>query len=443
MRLGTIKRLLNYYFASPQYFDEILRALKSFFGNDVPPIEGGEIKFRNEEENALFNEWFVYDFKLSNGKTPLENFYERNPYNLKNDELQIYKDLQENVYSYFKVIKKILGTGLVMEDVMTGRIYEVKEYSLTFEVYEGQSFPTRVGRVEDHYEIVGGNIYVMPVKLSPELELSIKKSKEKWNPKMIWEDYIKNRKTRPSLDEYPTFAQAEKDLDDALKKYDLDKFVSVSLIKDWIYNEILNINKIAPLILSLLIPEHPRYHEAIDECTKKLRRFNNVCPQKKFGGKSPFDMMKESQKKGVLPDFRFEVRRLDFPEIHKKYHEFIECLSKKRDYKKGLRKINEIFKFMLENKIAHPEIYRLYANKATCHLALDNFEKGKFFLKIATKLNPYYNFPQRQLQKLEDIGYYFEVYVDGYIERDPAYQYYNFLIPLKINFAHKVEEVIV
>ncbi|MGQ9701135.1 MAG: hypothetical protein ACUVQT_01600, partial [bacterium] len=30
--------------------------------------------FQNDTVQSLFNEWFVYDFKLSNGKTPLEDF---------------------------------------------------------------------------------------------------------------------------------------------------------------------------------------------------------------------------------------------------------------------------------------------------------------------------------------------------------------------------------
>ncbi len=443
MKPGTIKRIQAYYFSNPEYFDEILRALKEFFGKDVPSIENGEIKFQSEAENSLFNEFFIYDFKLSNDKTPLKNFYEQNPFNLKGDELQIYKDLQENIYSYFKVTKKILGTGLVLEDIMNGKIYEVKEYSLTFQVYEGESFPTRIGKVGDHYEIVGGNIYVMPLKFSPELEMSLKKSKIKWNPKIIWKDYVRVKGPRQRLEEYPTPAQAEEDLNTVLKKYSLDKFVSTSLIKDWIYNGLGDLYELLTLILSLLNPEHPDYLDALEEITEKLSTFHNLCPQKKLGNKSPYDRMKEDQKKGVFPNFELKLRKLVFSEIHKKYRAFIECMSKKKNYKKSLKKINEIFNFMLENKITYPELYRFYANKGVCHLALDNFNKGIFFLEIATKLNPHYNFPQRQIQRIKDMGYYFEPFVDGYIERDPGYKYYQFIIQFGIDFAHKVDEVII
>jgi len=443
MQPGTIKRIQEYYFANPDYIKEVLRALKTFFGEDMPAIENGEIKFQSEAENSLFNEWFIYDFKLNNGKTPLENFYEQNPFNLPDDELQIYKDLQENIYSYFKVIKKILGTGLILKDIMTGKIYEVKEYSLTFQVYGGESFPTRIGKVGDHYEIVGGNIYVMPFKLSPGLENSLKKSKIEWNPKKIWEDYIRIKGPRQSLEDYPSPAQAEAELNTALKKYGLDKFVSTSLIKDWIYNGLCDLYELLLIILSLLNPEHPGYFDALEEITEKLNTFRNLCPQKKLGNKSPYDRMKEDQAKGVLPNFRLKLKKLVFPEIHKKYRAFIECMNNKKDYKKSLKKINEIFNFMLENKITYPEIYRFYANKGICHIALGNFEKGIFFLETAVKLNPYYNFPQRQLQKIKDMGYYFEPFVDGYIERDPGYKYLQFITQFGINFAHKVDEVII
>lgn len=443
MEPTTINRLLKYYFTNPKFEQEIIRALKEFFGEDSPPFEEGQIQFRGEEENSLFNEWFVYDFKLCNGKTPLEDFYYRNPYHLKIDRLQIYKDLQENVYSYFKVLEKILGAGFVLEDIITGKIFEVKEYSLTFEVYEGQSFPTRVGKVGDHYEIVGGNIYVMPIRLSAELELMYKKGKKNWNPKIIWEEFIKNRGLKPTIDEYPTLSEAEANLDEVLRKYDLQKFVSTSLIKDWIYNDMGNATELVALLLSLVNPERTDYKYASKEFVEKFHRFHNVCPIKRFAGRSPFDMMKENQAKGVMLDFKVEIRKILFPEVHKKYREFIECFIQKKDYKNCLNKINKIFKFLLENKIAHPEIYRLYANKATCHLALDNFDKGILFLEIAIQLNPYYKFARRQIEKVEALGFNWEVYVDGHIEKDPAYQYYLFIIPFKINFAHEVDEVIV
>ncbi len=443
MEPGTIKKLLRYYFTNPKFEREISRALNEFFGDDAPIVGDGEIQFRSEEENSLFNEWFVYDFKLSNGKTPLEDFYYRNPYHLKIDRLQIYKDLQENVYSYFKVIKKILGSGLVLEDIINGKIYEVKEYSLTFEVFEGQSFPTRVGRVGDHYEIVGGNIYVMPMKLSPELELFFKKSRRNWNPKKVWEEYIKTKGPRPSLDGYPTLPDAEADLNFILKKYDLDKFVSTALIKEWIYDEMGDIDQLIALLMSLLDPKRIDYENTPKEILEKLNKFHNLCPKKRFNGKSPFDMMKEAQEKGLLPDFKFGITKILFPEIHKKYHDFLESITERNDYRGGLKKINKIFKFMLEKRISYPELYRLYANKAICHLALGNFEKGKFFLEIAVKLNPYYKFARRQLEKVKESGFVWEVYVDGYIEKDPAYQYYLFILPFRINFAHEVDEVIV
>jgi len=76
MKKGNISQILDYYMSPDGAFmffkEDIMRASKEFFnGKSIfpPPIEAAE----------HFSEWFLYDFKLSNGETPLEYFCNKNP----------------------------------------------------------------------------------------------------------------------------------------------------------------------------------------------------------------------------------------------------------------------------------------------------------------------------------------------------------------------------
>jgi len=91
----------------------------------------------------------------------------------------------------------------------------------------------------------------------------------------------------------------------------------------------------------------------------------------------------------------------------------------------------------LENRITYPEIFRVYANKATCHLVRGESGAAKLFLKIALELNPFYGLAKRELKRISRESADEPIENGAEITRDIGYQYYQFLKPLKINFAQK------
>jgi len=93
--------ILNYYFSNPKFHPDILGALREFF--DLSPSAPiNEIKIRDEVESGLFNEWFVYDFKLSNGRTPIEDFYLTNPDNLNDARLEFISNCRITAMVFIK-----------------------------------------------------------------------------------------------------------------------------------------------------------------------------------------------------------------------------------------------------------------------------------------------------------------------------------------------------
>ena len=191
MEKGIIHRLLDYYFGNSEFKKEIIRALRQFFNKpDILSYDSLDIEDRDE---MIFNEWLVFDFRLRDGKTLLEDFCQRNPCNLSDTELQAYYDLQENEYGLFEILEIESGKGLKVKSPKTAKGYEVKEFMGTFQAEEEEELLiARVGKVGDHFEFVGGDCYNLPAE-SMSFFLSKLASKQKLNPK-ITRDFFEQLK---------------------------------------------------------------------------------------------------------------------------------------------------------------------------------------------------------------------------------------------------------
>ncbi|MDA2936059.1 hypothetical protein MYX06_02480, partial [Patescibacteria group bacterium AH-259-L05] len=206
MEQGTIGKLLTYYLDNPKFEKEVLRALQEFF--DQTKLSSVDSFEFDEEAESRFNEWFVYDFRLKNKKTLLEDFYQRNPYNLSSVRLQAYKDLQDNEYALFEVLEVKQGQGLTVMNVKTEKEYWIQEYSATFQIQKGYLLVTRIGRVGDHIELIGGTPYVLPKEAKHPFLGRLVASK-KLTPKIARDFFLEMEKVRNA----PTDSLKEKLLD--------------------------------------------------------------------------------------------------------------------------------------------------------------------------------------------------------------------------------------
>ena len=182
MKQGIIHRLLDYYLGTPEYKEEMLRALRQFFNR--PKLSTGDRLEMKDRDEGIFNEWLVFDFRLNDKKTLLEDFCQRNPCKLSDIELQAYYDLQENEYGLFEVLKVEPGKGLKVKSLKSGKEYEVQEFIGTQQAEVEGLLIARVGKVGDHLEFVGGDCYKLPVE-SKDFYLGKLVSKRKLNPKVV------------------------------------------------------------------------------------------------------------------------------------------------------------------------------------------------------------------------------------------------------------------
>ncbi len=153
MRTGLVRKILDYYFTTEAFRCETERAFKEFFDlKDISLL--AKIKMTDAKSNH-FNEWFLYDFRLRNNKSSLENFCETDPENWDDEDIKAAKDLLINEYGAYEVLEIEPGTGLKIQNLQSKNIYDVKEHKATFQLVGGFVLFGRVGRVDDHWELIG------------------------------------------------------------------------------------------------------------------------------------------------------------------------------------------------------------------------------------------------------------------------------------------------
>jgi len=152
---GTIRKVGQYYRNTPEYREEILRGLVEFFGANVV-----------DDDNPLFNEWMLYDFRFSDGKGMLEKFYSENPLSIPLYRREIYNMLTENYYGLYEVLEVVKFAGLSLKRLSDGKVFEVHEMSATMNLEKEDVVVLRVAKVIDHYELVGADAQAMKLSES-------------------------------------------------------------------------------------------------------------------------------------------------------------------------------------------------------------------------------------------------------------------------------------
>lgn len=234
MKKGTIRQLHDYFFGTKEFDADIKRAIAEFFETEFCP--GATLKFEDKEEE-LFLEWFAFDFRLSTGEKLFEYFFNHNPLNLSKNDLAVYESLQFNKYSLFKVLKVDSKGFLKIGNIFSNKIYEVVEKRAAQELEEGDTITGRVGKIGDHFELVGSSSIMIPECDIIKIKKIVEEEKQEFNPKLMRKFWRKSMdEWRDPYSEVNTKrTEIEKDLRDLLKKHQSQ--FSLDDIKTIIYYE--------------------------------------------------------------------------------------------------------------------------------------------------------------------------------------------------------------
>ena len=399
MKQGTITKVLKHYFTSKQYASEIERALREFF--DIQQTGPLKELVMSEQEDQLFQEWFLYDFKLQSGFTPLEYFYASNPYHLSSGDLAVYKDLQENDYGLFEVMDVAIDKGITVKNMQSKSVVMVVERKASHELKPGNIIVGRIGTVQDHKELIGATPLVWDIELLAGAREYFANTKDKLSPKEM-RRFVSAMppKDQNGYMESPFYemeewyvkhpAELEKQLQDALVSCGIDAFASVATIKQWLQNEQEITTPVAVSLLIGLVRDDVK-KVAIDKLIHLVNCMHNLTPQRDKDGKTPFELRQE----GITEKGDYVMDVVDHAAWARNMNQAQMYMNQSK-YKEALREFDLCFENLLHNKTTTREIYRLYANKAVSSFAIGRAVEGKKLLELALDLNPYYDFAKMQ-----------------------------------------------
>lgn len=401
MQAGTISVIISHFFQNQASRGDIERALREFFeikSLAELPAAAPDFGDFNSPSHRYFHEWFIYDFKLSSGRSPLREWYEENPAKMFFTDMTVYADLlRENEYGFFRVISSVPGR-VEVESFATNQHYTVREYKAAPFLVPNEAIIARVGLVGQRYEFVGGMIDRTDTEFSEEARKTFTHSRKPITPKEIY--HMLHAPDRgQSLDKEvseqepfgaptATVKEAKARMRKALKICDILPFVSVERVIKWIRGISYEDSFLSTSLLMGLVDDEASETD-VDELIQAMTMLNNAIRAEE--NKEP--NAPESPGVENKPRFRHDI--LDPFKWRPIYFRGVEQM-KKGNIKKSLTLFNQAFKYLLEQQTTTREVYRLFANKGVSMIA-DGKLGGRYFIELALKLNPDYDFARQSL----------------------------------------------
>jgi len=401
MRTGAISDIIAYFFQNFAWAGDIDRALCEFFkikSFQELAIYAPDFGDFNSPSHRHFHEWFIYDFKLLSGRTPLCEWYEENPVGMMTSDMTLYADLlRDNEYGFFKVIFSVPGR-VEVKSFGSGRHYIVREYSAAPFFRLNEAIVARVGLVGDRYEFVGGMINGMDAEFSDKAGSIFARPQKPITPKEIYHIwYATDRRKSENGYKQELFGESTISVVEAkarmrkvMKVFDILPFVSVDRVIKWIQNTSLD-TILLPVSLLMGLASDGTSDADIDELTQAVMNLNNAIRHEEKREFTDAELSELENK----PRFRNDI--LDPFQWQSVYSRGIEQM-KKGNLKKALVLFDKVFIYLRDEQTTTRDVYRLFANKGSSMIALGNIS-GRYFLECALKLNPSYDFARETLRR--------------------------------------------
>ncbi|MCL2526232.1 MAG: hypothetical protein FWE46_04180 [Coriobacteriia bacterium] len=142
--------------------DVLDRAGHEFFSY----VQAMQERVPQDKIEQLFNEWFVYDFKLKTGKTPLETYLYRNPDELDERELDLMQQAGDSQFtSYFWIEDVDSATQtLTLRECDNAVIYKVRDATASQMIEGGAGLVAiRMIQIDNEWYFASDPISFMPV----------------------------------------------------------------------------------------------------------------------------------------------------------------------------------------------------------------------------------------------------------------------------------------
>jgi tetratricopeptide (TPR) repeat protein len=400
MQAGIIDNLFSYYLENDKFALEIERAKKEFFG---APKDGILLSFNKEYEH-YFMEWLLFDFILKNGKSLVADYYDRNPRNKPFYEMQVYRELQANVYGMIEVQKVYPGEALDVLMLHTGKKYHVHEVSGSYQLKQGNLSFVRVAKVNGQYEFVGADTIMLPMQITVQTSKYLFDKKTKLTPKDARGFLVANKEKKLTassfnIKEFSDIEELKSKFNELLKDLEIDKAVSADLVQKWL-REIDFKGAGTPIvdILVGLAKDFPT-KEQVQRLIKLVADLSNQSPQKRLKGKSPKDLAKENNYEFGSQGFEIAITRIG-GEWSDHANKAMDLL-KNSEIEKAQKHYEKAFKTLVKEQATQRYIFSMFANYGVCYLYYGREYIAQKLFEAALEINPEYDFAKERLKALD------------------------------------------
>lgn len=447
MFTGLADDIIEYHAKREEYVDALHDAFHKFLDTEECGVD------MTEANLVAFNEWLVFDFVLPNGKNLIENYLEKNADRMISKKGYACRNMLDNTYSLFKVLGVEEGVSLELHDIIRDKEYVVQEKKGSMQLHKGDAIFCRVGKGEDHWEIMSGKVHIFPFAINKAVAEMFKGAKEPINMKYIYNHFIKEKIGEKEIFQGTREGEskeAAKRMGEFLAKHDLDTFVTVPLIQQWIYKfgtkgaVFKDSNNLTTVFYGLMNSD---LKKDVEEMLEAVTDLCNSSPMEKLNGVSP------NEKKATIegaPKFTISKTQL-FTKGFKYFVDAMPVMSE-GNYKKAEKMQRKGFVTVLKDRYVFPDPYRMFCNLAVSCLAQNLIVEGEKFLSIALELNPNYGFAAKIAHKHDEYMADWSAKerkelekmrknLQDYLAEHPAIKYYEFLKKTDINFSTKTATV--
>jgi len=345
-----------------------------------------------EQISSLFNEWLIFDYKLTTGVTISTDYYLKNPDNLSEDIMDELKQIIETqTYQLFELEDTIPGEYVVVYSLFSGKKYKVIEKTFSREALGRKgSFFNRVANVNGDYYFVGSNPTFLPFTYTDRSrKFYLETDKTVLTPKSAL-GFLLPKKENEEVNKDEKYLQIKdgiklrqrelkKEFIALKKKYKIN--VSFDKLTAFVYKEAYK-DHFADFYKDVIRIEIPE--KMIFEEYKFFQNLWNFFPHKVLGNKCPADLYKEAygghktDKEAFYPVNLHRQKQIDefVDQNHIVMTTYYDLLEKNLPETKPKKELEILIK-------KDPDFYDPYFELAMILSGEGKYKKGTELLKMA------------------------------------------------------------
>lgn len=410
------------------------RIYDHYFDPDAERVEVSEFRdalqrfFRSkdnlgEERLALFNEWLLFDQPMRSPdgvrETLLARWIRENPFRIGSMQMRLYRAVaNDNKYGWFEIVAVEVDHGLTLKCLADDTVYDVLEKGGTHGVAVGMVVISRVGKYDDHYELVGSDGTLVPTapKGRDLKQFKAQWKREPWTP-LHTEHLLRSEDVSLAEEAHDVvehemrwYADHPDEVDEvvarALRNCSLERFVSVSAVRTWAQRAIEEsehegadrsaIMSAPARILFGLLPHTAKQDDRV-EVLRAYSLLVNSMVRHKLDRLTPYERHKlrsNMAEEDSVMEFAYST------EWDRHMHRGIQYMKHGKHHE-ACNEFEQVFAFLLREQTTFFELYSVYANCGIAYVMAGKTALGMFLLEYACAINPNYPFARDMLVHLK------------------------------------------